>query len=111
MASQTTNSETATIGRRGQTVIPAKIRRRYGIDEGSLVIFESTDDGILIKPAVALPIETYDTRRKAELILGNATDAEDYQSARQTVEGMGIDPDTIDHDKPSQRKTTKRKRS
>jgi bifunctional DNA-binding transcriptional regulator/antitoxin component of YhaV-PrlF toxin-antitoxin module len=33
------------------------MRRRFGIDEGSLVIAEERDDGILIRPPVAVPVE------------------------------------------------------
>ncbi len=93
-------SEAVTIGRRGQTVIPAALRRRFGIDEGTLVIFEETPDGILIRPAVALPVEHYSPERKAELLLNNATDARDYAKAVGAVRAMGLDPETIAHRKP-----------
>jgi AbrB family looped-hinge helix DNA binding protein len=91
---------TATIGRRGQTVIPAALRKRFGIEEGKLVIFEPTPEGILIRPAVALPVETYSPQRKAELILSNATDARDYRRALKAVAALGVDPATIRHHKP-----------
>jgi len=93
-------SEAVTIGRRGQTVIPAALRRRFGIDEGTLVIFEETPDGIMIRPAVALPVEHYSPERKAELLLNNATDAKDYAKAVKAVRSMGLDPDKIKHRKP-----------
>lgn len=93
-------SETVTIGRRGQTVIPALLRKRFGIDEGSLVIFEESDEGILIRPAVALPVERYTPRRKAELILANAVNKKDYARAVRDVRAMGLDPATLHHKKP-----------
>jgi AbrB family looped-hinge helix DNA binding protein len=92
--------ETATIGRRGQTVIPASLRKRFGIEEGRLVIFEETPEGILIRPAVALPVETYTPRRRAEFLLTNATDRRDYAAAVKAVKAMGLDPATIPHRKP-----------
>lgn len=92
--------ETATIGRRGQTVIPASLRRRFGIEEGKLVIFEETSEGILVRPAVAMPVEVYSPERKAELLLGNAADAADYAKAVRAVRAMGLDPDAIPHRKP-----------
>ncbi len=92
--------ETVRIGRRGQTVIPAGLRKRFGIDEGTLVIFEERPDGILIRPAVALPVEKYTPERKAELLLNNATDARDYARAVKEVREMGLDPKTIRHRKP-----------
>ncbi len=90
----------ATIGKRGQTVIPVPLRRRFGLDEGSLVIFEETPEGVLIRPAVALPLENYTPQRKAELLLNNATDADDYAKARRAVKALGLDPDAIEHRKP-----------
>lgn len=96
-----TKAETATVGRRGQTVIPAALRRRFGMEEGQLVIFEAAAEGILIRPAVALPLERYSPERKAELILSNATDAKDYAKAIKAVRAMGLDPETIRHSKPA----------
>lgn len=81
-------------------MIPAGLRRRFGMADGSLVIFEETDEGILIRPAVAIPVETYTPQRKAELILNNATDAADYAKAVKAVRKMGLDPETIPHRKP-----------
>jgi AbrB family looped-hinge helix DNA binding protein len=92
--------ETSKIGKRGTVVIPASLRRRYGIEEGSLVIAEASEGGILIRPATALPIEIYSPERIAEFLLNNAIDEVDYQIARTEVERMGLDPDAIEHAKP-----------
>ena len=93
-------AESSRIGQRGTLVIPAALRRRFGLDEGSEVIAEETPEGILIRPAVTLPVEVYSPERRAELLLGNAVDEDDYQQARQTVEAMGLDPDAIPHERP-----------
>ncbi|MCA1667641.1 MAG: hypothetical protein LC793_09685 [Thermomicrobia bacterium] len=61
------------------------------------MIAESTDQGVLIRPAIALPIEQYTPERRAEFLLSNAVDAEDYASALEEVRAMGIDPETIVH--------------
>ena len=53
-------------------MVPARMRRKFGIDEGSLVIAEERDDGILIRPAVAVPVEIYTPARVAEFLLSNA---------------------------------------
>ena len=100
MVDRARDQETATIGRRGQTVIPASLRKRFGIEQGTMVIFEATDEGILIRPAVALPVERYSPERKAELLLNGAADAADYAEARRAVEAMGLDPDAIEHQRP-----------
>jgi AbrB family looped-hinge helix DNA binding protein len=94
-------AETSKVGKRGAVVIPASLRRRFGIEEGSLVIAEERPDGILIRPAVVLPLETYTPERRAEFLLSNAVDAEDYRAAREAVRAMGLDPDRIPHHPPA----------
>lgn len=61
--------ETSKIGRNGTLVIPAKLRRRFGLAEGGMVVIEETDDGISIRPAVAMAVEVYSSRRRAEFLL------------------------------------------
>jgi hypothetical protein len=45
-------------------------------------------------------IEIYTPERKAEFLLNNAIDDDDYAAARRAVYSMGLDPDAIDHDRP-----------
>jgi AbrB family looped-hinge helix DNA binding protein len=94
-------SESSRVGKRGTLVIPAKLRRRFGIQEGSEVIAEETPEGILIRPAVTVPLEVYTLERKAEFILSNSVDAGDYERAAEEVRSMGLDPDVIAHHKPA----------
>lgn len=90
---------TVVIGKRGTVVIPAKTRKRYQLSEGSPLLIEEREDGILMRPAVTAPVdvEIYTPERLAEFFLNNAMDKDDYQQARKEVEAMGIDPDSIDH--------------
>jgi len=88
------------VGKGGAVIVPAKLRKRYGIEEGSIVTAEAVEDGVLLRPAVVLPIERYTPERKAEFLLTNAIDEKDYQRARKDVEKMGLDPDTIPHRRP-----------
>ncbi|MEO7142619.1 MAG: AbrB/MazE/SpoVT family DNA-binding domain-containing protein [Bryobacteraceae bacterium] len=99
---RTSHRETSKVGKRGAIVVPARFRRKFGIEEGSLVITEEREDGILIRPAVALPVEIYTPERKAEFILSTAIDEEDYQTACETVRRMGLDPDRVKHARPAQ---------
>ena len=85
------------VGRRGTVVLPAKLRRRLGIEEGSFVVAEEREDGILIRPAAVLPVEIYTPERRAEFLLNNAVGFEDYRRARAEVKRMGVDPDRIKH--------------
>lgn len=93
-------STATTIGKRGTLVIPVELRRRYGLDEGSAVILEAGEEGVTIRPAAVVPVETYSPERKATFLLENATDAEDYARAREAVRRMGLDPDALPHEKP-----------
>lgn len=88
------------VGQRGTFVIPARLRRQFGLEEGSDVIAEATPEGILIRPALAVPLEVYTPRRKAELLLSNAVDDEDYRRAREAVRDLGLDPDEVEHRRP-----------
>lgn len=92
--------ESARIGKRGTIVVPAKLRRRFGMDEGSYVTAEPRNDGILLRPAVLVPIEKYTPERKAEFLLSNATNPADYRRARREVKKLGLDPDSIPHRRP-----------
>jgi len=93
--------ETSKIGKRGVFTIPAMMRKRFGMADGSLVIAEEREDGILLRPAIATPVELYSNERTAEFLLSSATDAEDYEAARQEVVAMGLDPERIPHRKPA----------
>ena len=92
--------ETSKVGKRGTVVVPARLRRKFGIEEGRLVIAEERPDGILIRPALALPIEFYTPERKAEFLLSNAVNTEDYRAALAEVKKMGLEPANIPHHKP-----------
>jgi AbrB family looped-hinge helix DNA binding protein len=93
-------TETSRVGKRGAIVVPARMRKKFGIQEGSLVIAEERDDGILIRPAVAVPVEIYTPERVAEFLLSNAVDATDYAKAVRAVRKLGIDPRTVAHHRP-----------
>jgi AbrB family looped-hinge helix DNA binding protein len=92
--------EVGKLGKRGTFTIPAALRKRFGMTNDSLVIAEEREDGILLRPAMATPVEIYSDRRTAEFLLSNTVDAADYTAARQDVEALGLDPDQIPHQKP-----------
>ena len=95
-----TVSESSRVGKRGTFVIPASLRRRFALTEGSEVIAEETPEGILIRPAVTIALEIYSPERKAEFLLSNAVDGEDYARAREEVKALGLDPDSVAHARP-----------
>jgi AbrB family looped-hinge helix DNA binding protein len=93
-------ADTTKVGKRGTVVIPAGLRRKYGFEEGSLVIAEARAEGVLLRPVVTLPLEIYTSERKAEFILNNAVTPQDYAWAVKEVRKMGLDPKKIPHQKP-----------
>jgi bifunctional DNA-binding transcriptional regulator/antitoxin component of YhaV-PrlF toxin-antitoxin module len=97
---RTTSAEPSRVGKRGTVVIPAALHRRYGIEEGSFVVAEPCEGGVLIRPALVLPVEVYTPERKAQFLLSNAVDAADYDAAVAEVRRMGLNPKKIPHYKP-----------
>jgi bifunctional DNA-binding transcriptional regulator/antitoxin component of YhaV-PrlF toxin-antitoxin module len=93
-------NETTKVGKRGTVVIPVGMRRKYGFEEGSLVVAEPCAEGVLLRPVVTLPLEIYTPERKAEFLLNNAITREDYEWAVKEVRKLGIDPETIPHKRP-----------
>lgn len=93
--------ETTKVGKLGAIIMPTRLCKRFGIEEGSLVIAEETEKGILIRPAVVVPVEKYTPERKAEFLLSNATTRADYREARKEVKKLGLDPDSIPHRRPA----------
>lgn len=49
-----------TVQKRGQVTIPIEMRRKWGIEEGGVVAFIETEEGILISPREVLAMETLD---------------------------------------------------
>ncbi|MFN2317695.1 MAG: AbrB/MazE/SpoVT family DNA-binding domain-containing protein [Gemmatimonadales bacterium] len=97
-------SEHARIGKRGTLVIPANLRKKFGLEEGTAVVAEETAEGVLLRPAVTVPLELYSPRRKAEFLLSNAVGARDYARAVKEVRRLGLDPDDVPHERPTPRK-------
>jgi AbrB family looped-hinge helix DNA binding protein len=96
-------AEASKVGKRGTVVIPAKLRKRFGIEEGSSVLLEEAPGGVMIRPAVTVPLEVWTPERKAAFLLENAVDEADYRWARHEVRRLGLDPDSIPHGRPRRR--------
>ncbi len=50
----------AVVQRRGQVTIPIELRRKLGIEEGGVVAFIETEDGVLISPREVLAMDALD---------------------------------------------------
>lgn len=57
---------TVTINSRGVVTLPAKLREALGLKADDQLIAETTPEGLLLRPAVTLPVELYTTQRERE---------------------------------------------
>ena len=57
---------TITITSRGIITLPAKLRQSMGLKADDHLIAETTPEGLLLRPAVTLPIEIYTPERVQE---------------------------------------------
>jgi antitoxin PrlF len=57
---------TLSISGRGLIAIPAEMRREVGLSPHDNLIAETTKEGILLRPAITLPVELYTAERIAD---------------------------------------------
>lgn len=56
----------ATINERGVITIPAAMRHALGLKPNDEVLIEETEQGLLIRPVLSVPLEIYTEKRIAE---------------------------------------------
>ena len=57
---------TLTINSRGVVTLPAKLRQAMGFFADGQLIAETTPQGLLLRPAITLPLEMYSAERVQE---------------------------------------------
>ena len=57
---------TLTINSRGVVTLPAKLRQAMGLKADDQLIAQTTPEGLLLRPAVTLPLEMYSDARLRE---------------------------------------------
>ena len=57
---------TLTVTSRGVVTLPAKLRAALGLKADDQLIAETTSEGLLLRPAVTLPVEMYSGKRIEE---------------------------------------------
>jgi AbrB family looped-hinge helix DNA binding protein len=67
---------TVTITSRGVVTLPAKLRQAMGLKADDQLIAETTPEGLLLRPAVTLPVELYTPEREREFDAAEAELAE-----------------------------------
>lgn len=57
---------TVTVSSRGLIALPARLRDELGLKADDVLLVETTSEGILLRPAVTLPVEIYSPDRIRE---------------------------------------------
>ena len=57
---------TLTVTSRGVVTLPARLRQALGIRADDQLIAETTPEGLLLRPAITLPVEIYSEKRIQE---------------------------------------------
>jgi len=57
---------TVTVNSRGVVTLPARLRHALGLKADDQLIAETTPEGLLLRPAVTLPVEIYTPERERE---------------------------------------------
>jgi bifunctional DNA-binding transcriptional regulator/antitoxin component of YhaV-PrlF toxin-antitoxin module len=70
------------INDRGTLTLPRELRQRLGLKKAGQVVAEETADGILLRPGVTFPVETYSEKRLAEFARNNETALAGYRLKR-----------------------------
>ena len=74
---------TLTLTSRGVVTLPAKLRQALGLKADDQLIAETTPEGLLLRPAMTLPVEIYTPVREREFDAGEAELA-DFLSKKAT---------------------------
>ncbi|HEY5567350.1 MAG TPA: AbrB/MazE/SpoVT family DNA-binding domain-containing protein [Gammaproteobacteria bacterium] len=75
---------TVTITSRGVITLPAKLREALGLKADDQLIAETTSEGLLLRPAVTLPVEIYSEDRIREFDAAESELAEVLRVERGT---------------------------
>jgi bifunctional DNA-binding transcriptional regulator/antitoxin component of YhaV-PrlF toxin-antitoxin module len=90
------------MGKRGTVVVPAKLRKRLGLDDGCLLSLLEKEDCFEIRkvevPDLA-PDPASAKRTQAAQILSGASNLGEYLAALEEVQRLGFDPDEIPHER------------
>ena len=75
--------DTVTLNARGVITIPAHMREALGLKGNDRLIIEDTPEGLLLRPAVSVPIEIYSEERIAEFTRDDAAIARLLDQAKK----------------------------
>jgi AbrB family looped-hinge helix DNA binding protein len=79
----------AVVQKRGQVTIPIELRRKLGIEEGGVVAFIETEDGVLISPREVLTMEALD--RIGEVLREQGLSLEELIESGREIRGQMVE--------------------
>jgi antitoxin PrlF len=83
------------VSSRGLVVLPSAMLEAAGIRTHDIVIAETTQEGILLRPAVTLPVESYSGERIGEFDAAEAEVAEVFGAAGASAPPLGTRSPTM----------------
>ncbi len=93
------------MGKRGTVVIPAKLRKQFGLEDGSLLVAETNQGAIRLRPIAVDEPEIWSDEERSFFILVNSMTKEEWDQNLPDVLALGVDPRKIDGLKPNHRET------
>jgi AbrB family looped-hinge helix DNA binding protein len=96
---------TVKMGKRGTIVLPAKLRKQFGLEYGSLLVTEAKDGEIRLRPAFVYEPEVWPPEEMAYYILINSVTKEEWDENLPRVLELGIHPAEIEGIEPNHRDT------
>ncbi len=78
-----------TVQKRGQVTLPIEMRRNLGIEEGGIVAFVQTDDGILISRREVIAIDALD--RIGEALMERGISLEELIDSGREIRGQMVE--------------------
>jgi bifunctional DNA-binding transcriptional regulator/antitoxin component of YhaV-PrlF toxin-antitoxin module len=95
------------MGKRGTVVIPAKLRKKFGMTDGCLLGIREVDGAVELRLAKVLSVDGDARLKMAQRLLSGAEDLGEYFAAMEEVRRMGFEPDEVPHERYSGEKSTK----
>ena len=60
------------VSSRGQLTLPSEVRKKYGINEGSVLVVDDRDGEIILRPATVMEVEYYTDEQISEWVAADA---------------------------------------
>ncbi len=96
---------TIKMGKRGTIVLPAKLRKELGLEDGSLLVTEAKFGEIRLRPALVYEQEAWSPEETAYFILINSMTKEEWDRNIPHALELGVDPARIEGLEPDHRET------